>query len=36
MVLSVNGEAIDGALPDVIFYLDVELDTALARTFDSE
>lgn len=35
-VLSVSREAIDGTLPDMIFYLDVDLDTALARTFDSE
>jgi dTMP kinase len=34
-VLSVNREAIEGVLPDMIFYMDIDVDTALSRTFDA-
>ena len=33
-VLSVNREAIWDILPDIVFYMDIDVDTALARTFD--
>ena len=33
-VLSINEEAIHGVLPDIIFYLDIDIDLALSRTFD--
>lgn len=34
-VLSVNREAIWDILPDIVFYMDIDVDTALARTFDA-
>lgn len=34
-VLSVNKEAIEGILPDMVFYMDIDIDTALTRTFDA-
>lgn len=33
-VLRLNTEAIDMLLPDIIFYLDIDIDLALSRTFD--
>ena len=33
-VFEINQQAIDGLLPDIILYLDVDIDLALARTFD--
>ena len=33
-VLEINTEAIKGILPDIIFYLDIDIDLALSRTFD--
>ncbi len=34
MILSVNHDAIHDVLPDVILYMDIDIDTALSRTFD--
>ncbi len=34
-VLSVNKDAIDRILPDYIIYMDINIDTALSRTFDA-
>lgn len=34
-VLRINEEAIHGVLPDVVFYLDVDIDLALSRTSDA-
>lgn len=34
-VLSVNREAIEGILPDMVFYMDIDVDIALSRTFDA-
>jgi dTMP kinase len=31
----VNKSAVGKLLPDIIFYFDIDIDTALARTFDS-
>ncbi len=33
-ILRVNEEAIGWLLPDIVFYLDIDIDLALARTFD--
>lgn len=33
-VLSVNRDAIEWILPDIIFYMDIDVETALSRTFD--
>lgn len=35
-VLSVNHEAINGILPDIVFYMDIDVNTALSRTFDAQ
>lgn len=34
-VLSVNSEAIAGLIPDKVLYMDIDINTALARTFDT-
>lgn len=34
-MLSVNREAITNCLPDKVLYLDMDVQTALSRTFDS-
>jgi len=34
-VLEINKYAIDGITPDIIFYMDIDVDIALSRTFDS-
>ncbi|MBP6981382.1 dTMP kinase [Candidatus Gracilibacteria bacterium] len=34
-ILSVNRYAIEGILPDKIFYMDIDVETALSRTFDA-
>ena len=33
--MSVNQEAVRDTLPDIIFYMDIDVDTAFARTFDA-
>ena len=33
-VLSINEEAIHGVLPDIVFYLDIDIDLAISRTSD--
>lgn len=35
VILSVNKDAVEGVLPDYIFYMDIDIDTALSRTFDA-
>ncbi len=30
-----NQDAIRGILPDVVFYMDIDVETALSRTFDA-
>ncbi len=35
MILWVNKSAVGKLLPDIILYLDIDIDTALSRTFDS-
>ncbi|MBC7503968.1 dTMP kinase [Candidatus Gracilibacteria bacterium] len=34
-ILSVNQDAIRGILPDIVFYMDIDVETALSRTFDA-
>ena len=34
-ILSVNKNAIEGMLPDIVFYMDIDVTTSLARTFDT-
>jgi thymidylate kinase len=34
-ILWINKEAVGDILPDIIFYLDVDIDLALSRTFDT-
>lgn len=34
-ILAVNEEAIRGILPDIVFYMDIDVETALSRIFDS-
>ena len=34
-ILSVNKDAIEGMLPDMVFYMDIDVETSLARTFDT-
>lgn len=33
-ILRINSEAIEGILPDIVLYLDIDIDTALSRIFD--
>ncbi len=33
-ILSVNKDAIEWIIPDIVFYMDIDVETALARTFD--
>ena len=35
MILSVNKDAIDWLIPDIIFYMDIDVETSLSRTFDA-
>lgn len=35
-VLEINEVAIEGFIPDIIFYLDLDVETALKRTFDKD
>ena len=35
VILSVNQDAIRGILPDIVFYMDIDVETALSRTFDA-
>lgn len=35
-VMSVNKDAIEGVFPDVVLYLDVDVDVAMKRTFDAK
>lgn len=35
-VLDINKDAIDGIIPDIIFYMDINIDIALSRIFDSQ
>jgi len=34
-VLRINEEAIKNIFPDVIFYMDIDIETSLSRTFDA-
>ncbi len=34
-ILAVNEEAIRGILPDLIFYMEIDIETSLSRTFDA-
>ena len=34
-ILSVNKDAIEGMLPDMVFYMDIDVEASLARTFDA-
>ncbi len=34
-ILSVNKDAIEGILPDMVFYMDIDVEVSLARTFDT-
>jgi dTMP kinase len=34
-ILSVNQDAIRGILPDIVFYMDIDVETSLSRTFDT-
>ena len=34
-ILSVNKDAIEGMLPDIVFYMDIDVEDSLARTFDT-
>lgn len=34
-ILSVNKDAIQWLIPDIVFYMDIDIDTALSRTFDA-
>lgn len=34
-ILSVNQDAIRGILPDIVFYMDIDVETSLSRTFDA-
>lgn len=34
-VLSINKDAIEGILPDIVVYMDIDIDVALSRTFDA-
>lgn len=34
-ILSVNKDAIDWIIPDIVFYMDIDVETSLSRTFDA-
>ncbi len=34
-ILSLNQDAIGGIFPDMVFYMDIDVETALSRTFDT-
>jgi dTMP kinase len=34
-ILSVNADAIAWIMPDIVFYMDIDVETSLSRTFDS-
>ncbi len=34
-ILSINQDAIRGILPDIVFYMDIDVETSLSRTFDA-
>jgi len=34
-ILSVNTDAVEWCLPDIVFYMDIDVETSLSRTFDA-
>jgi dTMP kinase len=34
-ILSVNKDAIEWCIPDIVFYMDIDVETSLSRTFDA-
>jgi thymidylate kinase len=34
-ILRINQEAIKDIFPDIIFYMDIDVETSLSRTFDA-
>ena len=35
MVMDINREAVGKILPDLVFFMQLDIDTALSRTFDT-